>query len=209
MKKSKRIWYLALLALGTLVIAFALLSLDPLRETETALKWAIRGAALLGYQFVFLSVVSSAFMRPLIKFFGRSFVKIHHMLSITGLVLITLHPLTAAIDAASLAVFLPSFASWRLFLTLGGRLAWYLIGLASLAAALRKPIGQRWRLIHYLNYAAFWLASIHASLLGTTFAGAGPRYVILKVIVGLMAAATVATLLQKRWVAYKRRQARK
>jgi DMSO/TMAO reductase YedYZ heme-binding membrane subunit len=116
---------------------------------------------------------------------------------------------TAAIDAASLAVFLPSFASWRLFLSLGGRLAWYLIGIAALAAALRKSIGQGWRIIHYLNYAAFWLASVHASLIGTTFVGQGPRHIILKVIIGVLAAATVATLFQKRWVAYQRRKARR
>jgi DMSO/TMAO reductase YedYZ heme-binding membrane subunit len=207
-KKKTRIWYLALVAVGTLIIAGVLLSLDPLQATETALSWVVRGAALLGYQFVFLAIISSAFMRPLIKFFGRSFVNIHHVLSITGLVLITLHPVTAAINAASLAVFVPRFASWRLFLSLGGRPAWYLIGVAALAAALRKPIGKRWRLIHYLNYVAFWLASIHASLIGTTFVGAGPRYIILKVIIGILAAATVTTLIQKRWVAYKRRKAR-
>jgi hypothetical protein len=207
-KKKTRIWYLALVALGTLIIAGVLLSLDPLHGQETALKWVVRGAALLGYQYVFLSIISSAFMRPLIKFFGRSFVNIHHVLTITGLVLITLHPLSAAIDSASLAVFVPRFASWRLFLSLGGRPAWYLIGLAALAAAFRKPIGKQWRLIHYLNYAAFWLASIHASLIGTTFVGTGPRYIVLKVVIGILAAATVATLVQKRWVAYKRRKPR-
>jgi hypothetical protein len=208
-KKAARIWYIGLVALVELLITILLLSLDPVQGEQGTLTWIIRGAALLGYQFVFLSIVSSAFMRPLIKFFGRSFVKIHHIASISGLVLITLHPLTAAMNAASLAVFLPQFSSWRLFLSLGGRPAWYLIGIASLAAALRKPIGKNWRLVHLLNYAAFWLASIHATLIGTTFVGSGIRYVILKVVIALMASATTAILIQKRWTLYQRRKARR
>ncbi|MBM4467708.1 MAG: ferric reductase, partial [Chloroflexi bacterium] len=157
MNKSRRTWYLVLAGILGLILVSGLISLQPY---GSPLNWFIRGSGLMGYLALFLSVLSSAYMRQTSRLFGRPFVKVHHILTVTGLVLVTLHPLGVAINAGSLRVFLPRFDSWVVFLKLGGRPAWYLIAAASLAAVLRKTIGRNWRGIHALNYVAFLLVTI-------------------------------------------------
>lgn len=204
--KPKNTRYLILTGVVSLLVVIFLVSLDPLQEQENWLAWLIRGAALLGYWAVFLSILSSAYLRELVRFFGRPFVKVHHATSVTGLVLITLHPLAVAINASSIAVFVPRFESLRIFLTLGGRLAWYLIGIAALAALLRASLKRSWRVIHYLNYIAFFLVSIHASLIGTTFRGQGARAIILKAIVALMSLVVAYVFVRKQMDKRRRRR---
>jgi DMSO/TMAO reductase YedYZ heme-binding membrane subunit len=148
---------------------------------------------MLGYLAVFLTAVTSAYMRELFQLLGRPFIKVHHVYSVAGLVLITLHPLAAALRSSSLLVFLPDFSSFYQFFSLGGRPAWYLIVAASLAALYRAAIGQRWRLIHYLNYVAFFLATVHAILIGTDFVSP-----VMKGIAILMALVVIWVLVRKR-----------
>jgi sulfoxide reductase heme-binding subunit YedZ len=190
MKKSGKTWYLVLIGIVALILVSGLISLRP---HGTPLNWLIRGAALMGYLAVFLSIVSSVYMRQVIRLFGHPFVKVHHVLSVTGLVLVTLHPLGAAINARSLGVFLPRFDSWVVFLELGGRPAWYLIAAASLAAVLRKTIGRNWRTIHFLNYLAFLLGTVHAVMIGTDF-----QHTILKAVSAALALVIVVIFIQKR-----------
>jgi hypothetical protein len=184
-------WYLALAGIVALVLVGGLISLQ---SYGTLLDRLIRGVALLGYLSVFSAAISSTYMRHLVRFFGRPFVQVHHILSATGLVLITLHPLGVAWSSASLRVFLPRLDSWFTFLQWGGAPAWYLIGAASLIAVLRKIVGRPWRVIHSLNYAAFWLGTIHAILNGTDF----QRTIVKAVPIGLALIVT-ATLIQKRF----------
>jgi DMSO/TMAO reductase YedYZ heme-binding membrane subunit len=157
------------------------------------LGWGIRAAALVGYLAIFLAVVSSAYMRELFLLLGRPFVRVHHILSVTGLVLVTLHPLGVAVRSSDLGVFLPKFSSLYLFFSLGGRPAWYLIGLAILAAVYRKRIKKSWRGIHYLNYVAFILATVHAILIGTDFVSP-----VMRAVAVVMALAVVWVFVQKR-----------
>ena len=198
--------YLILIGLVSLAVVIGLVSLDPLQEHESWLAWLVRGAALLGYWAVFLSILSSAYLRELVRFFGRPFVKVHHVASVTGLALITVHPVAVSINTSSAAVFLPRFDSLRIFLTLGGRFAWYLIGIASLAALLRANLKRHWRTIHYFNYIAFFLASIHATLLGTTFSGQGVRAIILKVVVAALSLVVVYVFVRKQMGRRSRRR---
>jgi sulfoxide reductase heme-binding subunit YedZ len=190
MKKSGKTWYLVLIGVVALILVSGLISLRPY---GTPLNWLIRGAALMGYLAVFLSAVSSAYMRQVIRLFGRPFVKVHHVLSVTGLALVTLHPLGVAINAGSLSVFLPRFDSWVVFLELGGRPAWYLIAAASLAAVLRKSIGRNWRTVHLLNYVAFLLGTVHAVMIGTDF-----QHTIAKAVSVALALVIVVIFIQKR-----------
>jgi sulfoxide reductase heme-binding subunit YedZ len=190
MSKSGKTWYLILIGIVALILVSGLISLRPY---GTPLNWLIRGAALMGYLAIFLSVLSSAYMRQIYRIFGRPFVKVHHVLSVTGLVLVTLHPLGAAIDAGSLKVFLPKFDSWGIFLELGGRPAWYLIAAASLAAVLRKTIGRTWRTIHFLNYLAFLLVTVHAIMIGTDL-----QHTIVKAVSVALALVVVVIFIQKR-----------
>lgn len=193
--KTHKTLYPAVVGLAALILVGGLIALKP---HGTPLHWVIRGASLLGYLSVFLSIVSSAYMRELIRISGRPFIRAHHILSITGLILITLHPLAVAWEYANLRILLPTLDSWALFFQFGGQVVWPLIAVASLAAALRKAIGRNWRVAHYLNYVAFWLATVHAILIGTDF-----QYPVVKAISVVMSLATAAIFLQKRLRARK------
>jgi len=165
-RRADRTWYLAVVGLVLLVLVIGLMATRP---QGSPLGWLARATALLGYLFIFLGIVSSAYMRQVYRILGRPFIGVHHILSVSGLVLVTLHPLAVALDSMSLRVFLPKFDSWLVFLQLGGRPAWYLLVVAALTALLRKTIGKNWLVIHFLNYVAFWLATVHAVMIGTDF----------------------------------------
>ena len=189
-RKSLNLWYLALVGILALALTIAVESLN---LGGTPLNWAIRGAALLGYQSVFLAIVSSAYMRQLVRLFGHPFVQVHHVVSVTGLILITLHPLGVALDNATISVFVPRFDSVLVFLQLGGRLAWYLVALAALIALLRRSVGRPWRVIHMLNYIAFLLITVHANLIGTDL-----QYAVTRAISIVMALVIVGVFVRKR-----------
>jgi sulfoxide reductase heme-binding subunit YedZ len=199
-KRSKRgnLWVLA--AIGAVVVAGVFL-IEMRQPKDAPIYWVIRTAALLGYACVFGAILSSAYMRQMVRWFGRPFVKVHHMLSITGLVLILIHPLAVAWNALDLAVFVPSTSSWFSFFALGGRPAWYLIGIASLVAAFRKRVGRNWKLFHYLNYLAFWLATVHGILIGTNVQGVAMRALFI-----LLAVVVLGVLVQKRTGLLKRKK---
>jgi DMSO/TMAO reductase YedYZ heme-binding membrane subunit len=159
----------------------------------TPLHGAIRGMALLGYQSVFLAIVSSAYMRQLVRLFGRPFIQVHHVVSVTGLILITLHPLGVALNEATISVLVPRFDSALAFPRLGGQLAWYAIALAALVALLRRSIGQPWRVVHMLNYIAFLLATVHANLIGTDL-----QHIVTRAVSTVMALVIMGVFVQKR-----------
>jgi methionine sulfoxide reductase heme-binding subunit len=195
-RRAKNTHYLVLGGIVLLTLVAAIVAIRPL---PAPIYWVIRGAALLGYLTIFLSILSSAYMVQLVRFFGRPFVKVHHVASITGLVAMMLHPLSLAWNSRTLSVFVPDFSSLTRFLTLAGRVVWPLIGIAALAAWLRKPIGKNWRAIHYLNYLAFWLATAHAILIGTNF-----QSLPMRIVAVVLALVTVAVLIQKRMPQRKR-----
>lgn len=196
-RRDNRIWYLALIGVALLALTVVLLLQQ--RPTRTS-SWIIRGAALLGYQAIFLAILSSAYMRYLVRTFGRSFIKIHHILSVTGLALATLHPVSVAVAFSSPSAFLPRFDSLRVFLELGGRPAWFLLIAASLVALGRKAIGRNWLSIHFLNYVAFLLITAHALLIGTDFQG-----ILVKAIGVILALAAGAIFVRRRLEKRRRR----
>jgi predicted ferric reductase len=153
----------------------------------------VRVLALTGYFGIFVAILSSAYLRELVQTFGQPFIKLHHLVSIVGLVAIGLHPISVAIDYATASVFVPDFSSVMNFLTNGGRLAIYLLALAVVVAIWRKAVGERWRVVHILSYVAFWLGGLHANLLGGNF-----QNPILHIISLLMALAVVAVFVVRR-----------
>lgn len=189
-KRTRRIWYLIPVGFVALALVGGLIAMQP---SGTPLNRLVRGLAALGYLTIFLTTVSSAYVRSLVRFFGRPFIQVHHVLSVAGLTLITLHPLGVAWSSASLRVWLPRFDSWLAFLEWGGPPAWYLIAAASLAALLRKAIGQNWRTLHFLNYVAFVLGTAHAIMIGTDF-----QRPIVRAIPVALALVVVATLIRRR-----------
>jgi sulfoxide reductase heme-binding subunit YedZ len=197
--KQGRVWILA--AVGVLVLALVLV-LEAAQGANEPIYWVIRTAALMGYFCVFGSILSSAYMKQLVRFFGRSFVQVHHVVAISGLALIVIHPLAVAWNASSLQVFVPATNSWFSFFALGGRPAWYLIGVAAVIAFFRKRIGRNWKLLHMLNYLAFWLATVHGILIGSNVQG-----IAMRVLFVLLALIVLGVLVQKR-LAVRRRKKR-
>jgi DMSO/TMAO reductase YedYZ heme-binding membrane subunit len=98
-------------------------------------------------------------------------------------------------------VFIPDFTSWSGFWSLGGRLALILIYIAGLGALLRKKIQKNWRVIHILNYVAFFLAYIHGVLIGTDFQNLG-----ILIIFTVMIILSYGVLIYKRYLSFKRKQ---
>ncbi|MGD9400925.1 MAG: hypothetical protein PVF95_01525 [bacterium] len=163
---NRRTGTLILIVLIPLILVAAVLVASP---SDYMLYTAIRGAAMLGYIYVFLTCLSSAFVVELSKFFGRPYMKTHHLVAIMGLTLITIHGATVAWDSLSAAVLLPRFESPEGFLMWGGPPAYWLIWVAVVAAGLRMALGARWRMLHWLNYIAFLLATAHALMIGGDF----------------------------------------
>jgi DMSO/TMAO reductase YedYZ heme-binding membrane subunit len=189
-RRARRTWLLVVIGIAALILVGGLVALRP---NVKPLTWAIRTSAILGYLCVFVAALSSIYMRELVRWFGRPFVKTHHVVTVTGLVLITLHPLGVALNFGSLSVFVQGSTSLVDFFRWGGRWAWYLIGIASLIALFRLKLRNSWRYVHWLNYLAFFLASTHAALLGAEF-----QSTAMKVVPIVLSLVLVAVFVQKR-----------
>ena len=197
-KNATPAWYVSWTALGILAATSALVAW---RTEGTLLRWIVRDLALLGYIAVFLAIVSSYYKRQVIKIFGRSFVNAHHILSVTGAVLLTLHPIGVAWDELDPTVFVPVFFPFYDMLRFGGRIAWYVFAVGALSAVWRKKIGRRWRTIHDFNYLAFVFGTIHANLIGANFEDWPVRVVSIAMLI------LVAVLFVRQRIEARRRQA--
>jgi predicted ferric reductase len=182
-RKPQNTWvFFASGALALLLVA-GVVSLDRL---SAPVDGVIRVGALLGYLSVFLAALSSNYMRELTRYFGRPFPKVHHVVSVTALVALAIHATSVAWRAGTPAVFVPEVSSIRLFLSLGGRPAFWLIAITSLTALFRASIGKNWKTIHWLNYVAFLLGTVHALLIGPNFVHLGVRIVSIVMAVVLV-----------------------
>ena len=197
-RKAKNTWVLFLSIVLALGVVAGVVSLD---RIATPIDGIIRIGALLGYLMVFLAALSSNNMRELTRYFGRAFVKVHHVASVTALIALATHATSVAWRSGTLAAFLPEFSSVRLFFALGGRPAFWLIAITSLTALFRTGIGKSWKTIHWLNYVAFLLGTVHAWLIGPNFQHLGVR-----IVSGVMAAALIGVFVLKRLAESRRRR---
>ncbi|MDN5310269.1 MAG: hypothetical protein PWP14_1663 [Methanolobus sp.] len=161
------------------------------QERSSTLNIILRAAALFGYLFLFLGILSSEYRIRMKKVFGRPFLNIHHHFARAGVVLVLLHPLLVAYQSG-LRAFLPVFYPVTDFLMLAGRPAFYIILIAVLAGVYRKRIPKKWRDIHALNYLGFVLVFFHAWLIGTDL-----QYALMQVIWLAMALAVLAVYIHK------------
>jgi hypothetical protein len=175
--------------------ALVLLSGWALSLTSETWAWRlVRGAALLGYSVLFVTIVSSLVARQIGRRLGMSYMDIHHTWAAAAISLLTLHPLLVALNSyEGLRVFVPRTDSTSEFFRQGGRPAFYLVLIASTSAAVRKAIGRKWLNGHMLSYAALVLGTIHANLIGTDFQSLVPRAISL-----VMSVFVVAIFVKKR-----------
>jgi methionine sulfoxide reductase heme-binding subunit len=197
-RRAKNTWVLVLSLVLALGLVAVVVSLD---RVAAPIDGIIRVGALLGYLMVFLAALSSNYMRELTRYFGRAFVKVHHVASVTALIALATHATSVAWRSGTPATFLPVFSSTRLFFALGGRPAFWLIAITSLTAVLRASIGKNWKTIHWLNYVAFLLGTVHAWLIGPNFQHLGVR-----VVSGAMAVTLAVVFVVKRREASRRRR---
>jgi methionine sulfoxide reductase heme-binding subunit len=153
-----------------------------------------RITGLMGIISLFVAIILSSLVKQSKQIFGVAYLKVHHFFSIMGLVLITLHPIIMAIDFGTTGIFIPNFSSWNAFLTNGGRLAIYLIYIATLSAILRRNIAKYWRYFHALLYPAFLLGAIHAM-----FQGSDLRSISLYTLFVIMIALVIVNFICKRY----------
>ena len=110
---------LTLLAIGVTFLIVTIIKLTI--PAPTPYNFFIRLFALWGFIAMAIATIMTPFLREVTKNLGKPFLKIHHFFAFSGTALITLHPITLAIERASLSVFLPNFESWYLFWLLAGR----------------------------------------------------------------------------------------
>jgi hypothetical protein len=195
---KKEAIFLILPTIGLYILILIFFLLTPFSSVS---DFFVRFGAIFGFTSMFVATMMTPFAVQLYKIFGKPFVKIHHIFSITGLLLVTLHPLIFAVSVDNIAVFIPDFTSWFGFWSLGGRLALILIYLAILGALLKKKFIKGWRVIHALNYAALLLAYIHGVLIGTDFQNIG-----ILIIFTIMIILSFTTLIYKRYMSLKRKK---
>jgi predicted ferric reductase len=196
MNIKKKGYYLIVLVALLFIWVISLFFLTPIKSVS---DFFTRFAVLLGYTCLFLATLMTPFMKQLYQLYGKPFIKIHHYFSISGIILITIHPISFAIEVGSIAVFIPRFDSWIVFWELAGRPALYIIYVAVLAVILRKQLSQKvWRILHGLNYVALIFGYIHGVLIGTDFKNLG-----ILITFTIMIILTFAVLIYKRYLKYK------
>lgn len=108
----------------------------------------------------------------------KPFLALHRTLAWTGLSMVGLHVGALLLDPVLrfnvLSVLVPGVATWRPgAVALGIVAGWASLALAASFKA-RRWIGQKgWRRLHYVSFAAFWLALGHALLVGSDLKGFG------------------------------------
>ena len=191
---------IALISINLLlfIVVFVLFLLTP---PSDAFSFFIRLGALFGFTSMFIATSMSPFMVQLYKIFGKPFVKQHHIYSIFGLIMVTLHPVVFAISVMNILVFIPDVSSWLAFWELAGRPALIIIYIGALAAILRTKMKKYWRLFHYLNYIALLFAYVHGVLIGTDFQNPG-----IFILFTIMLVISLGTFGYKRYQTYTRKQ---
>ncbi len=166
---------------------------------DSLLQLLRRITALTGISSLFVAILLSLLVRQSRQIFGVGYLKIHHYFSISGLVLITSHPVIMAIDFGTTSLFIPDFSSWNSFLVNAGRPALYLIYVAAIAALLRRNIAKYWRYLHSLLYPAFIFGAIHGMLSGSDM----KNDILYIFFIGMIIAVTIA-FFYRRYLNFKK-----
>lgn len=149
---------------GLLLVSAASVALHP---SPSPLTSGIRIAGLAGLALLAAGMILTAWPREIYRSFGASFVSVHHLFALSGLVLITLHPVLLSIRLMNLSVLLPRFGSIQIILNNGGRPALLLLYIAIAGLLLRRYTPRYWRLFHGLAWVALLLGLVHGILIGT------------------------------------------
>jgi predicted ferric reductase len=181
-------------AVAVSLIAFSFAYSNPI-------GFSVRIFALTGFISLSTATIMTPFLKEITLLFKKPFIRIHHYFAIAGLILITLHPVTLAIQYMNPAVFIPNLNSLYLFLFFGGRQALIIIYIAIAAVLLRRKIVAYWRIFHALMYVALFFGIIHATLSGTDF-----QNPIILLVYYVLFAAAIGAFIIKRVQLYRMKQ---
>ncbi len=196
MAKDRKITQLGYLILSLIILLFLAVALLMMASPpQTLLGFLIRLLGLWGLAALAVAAIITPFLKEIKKVFGRSFLGMHHFFSFAGLILITLHPVSAALQAMDLSVFVPVFDSWTDFWIFAGRPALYILYIALIAVLIRRKV-KPWRAIHALMYVVLLFGFVHGTYIGTDFA-ASPVFVIFSVLFGLAVISFLAKRVQQ------------
>jgi len=162
----------------------------------------LRFLALFGLLSLFVSSIMAAFTREIFQVLGKPFKKVHHIIALTALGLITFHPIFVVIFYSDVYLFLPNFDSWYSFWAFAGSPALYFIFLAVIAGFLQRKIPKFWRYVHGLNYVALTFGVIHGIMIGRDLSSS----IALQVIYVLMLVLTAGAVVFKRYRNYRKKQ---
>lgn len=162
-----------------------------LQNPEEPIEMLRRFSGAFGFLTIFLAIISSEYIARMKKITGMPFLKTHHNLARIGIALIILHPLTFVLEGRGFGVFSP-FSQSNVFISFAGRPALYLFLLAAGIALYRKKY-RNWIKVHYLNYLAFLLVTVHAIAIGADF-----RLTIMRTLAVAMAIIVLSIFIQKR-----------
>lgn len=185
---------------GGLAALFLIVSLSAVMQGGPLLGLAIRLVALNGVLALSIAAAMTPFLGGIRAVFGRPFLAVHHLFAAVGLAAVVLHATLVAFRAGDPAFLLPSFASWTVFWTYGGRVALILIPIALAAVLLRKRYPASWRPFHMLMYAALLIVFVHANLIGTDLGDP-----VVRVVVNGAFVVVVGAFVVKRWRRRKKR----
>jgi predicted ferric reductase len=181
-------------AVAVSLIAFSFAYSNPI-------GFSVRIFALTGFISLSTATIMTPFLKEITLLFKKPFIRIHHYFAIAGLILITLHPVTLAIQYMNPALFIPNLNSLYLFLFFGGRQALIIIYIAIAAVLLRRKIVAYWRIFHALMYVALFFGIIHATLSGTDF-----QNPIILLVYYVLFAAAIGAFIIKRVQLYRMKQ---
>lgn len=190
-KLKPRNTYLFGVALAAfLVLAIVILLATRLPEKPLA---PMRILAFMAYTIAYVSILGVLFSKELVQFFGRMFIKIHHVITVAALGMMVLHPVFILVGGYSLNYLLPDFTTPYNAFARNGPIALLLFAIASVAAVLRATMKHSWRPVHWLVYLAFVVASVHAALLGMNL-----QSLVSRLIVGLLVISIIIVYIVKR-----------
>jgi len=175
------VWFIILLS-GPFAVLKSVKGFDITQNVPLLINIFQRILGLIVYSLLFVQIILGAFMQKWKEKLGGWIFKFHLIQGVVAYALVLAHPLLFLIyNFKTRGTFDPFYIFTDFCLLCSrpielyysfGRIAFWLVSLAILAAILRGETWwkENWRKFHILNYFAFFLIAIHAWFLSTVVA---------------------------------------
>ena len=167
----------ALIGAGLAIAGFAIgMGLTRLTGKTTSYWYLSRAAGFVGYFMLWGSMIWGLLLSSKIgqgRLRPPALLDAHEFLSYLALGFTLFHGLVLMGDTylsfPVQAVLVPFASAYKPVLVAAGQIGLWLSLIVGLSYLVRRQLGQRrWRQLHYLSFAAYLVALVHAAFLGTT-----------------------------------------